>query len=358
MQLSDDSGNNGFARINLLEPTFSWMMKSWMRLQYIETRDLISGLSPSSNPCDGLDFALTYTGEGVVPRSQQELERMILFEEAKKYSVLAYKDLKGAPVFQLDNASISNINGRVTLSAQLVSDAFPETNETRNNQAWDTHIPVPTSPPEQLSKKSSNQEGISAIAQKSARDKEFLGFWHKKYVPGNADLQRPPSRISNRPRTALAISTDPNNDRPFFPSQPAASGRRSVSATPPLMPGRHSQRSQDAYNIKNMDLISNQRHIPHYLLPNSKEINTAENGVGHRLRSSSGGAEHLRGSVSRSQPLSERNLHHGNPPASFTIYLITRQLYNFLQPEMLPCLITNPVPMIAVISIDRMYEMK
>lgn len=334
MQLSDDLGSNGFARINLLGPTVSWMVKSWMRLQCEETRDLISVSSPSSRPDGSSNFdkslasVSTYgnVGGGMVsrsPRRQQEVERKILFEEAKEYSVVAYTEPKGAQVFRFDNTSISNSNGRATLNSRLDSKAVPndfepvpELAEPENDQTWDTYVPVPSPPTEQQRNKSSNRKIASTIAQESTGDGEFLGFWPDEYVPRNADLRRPPSRISIRPRTALAISTDDEGDKPNISTQLSASGRRSVSAKSQLMSGRHSQSMQDAYNIKDVDLISNQRYIPHYLLANNKDIPVVENGVDRRLRSSSSDAGHLRGSVSRSQQLSRTKSPPWRPPSS------------------------------------------
>lgn len=114
MQTSTNAaGQTAFTRLNLLVPRVSWMLKSWMRLQCEETRDLITAASThqlnnsllsangngsvAASGYQDRSFLTISTQRNTMisrvsrsPRRQKELEQQILHEEAKEYSVFAY----------------------------------------------------------------------------------------------------------------------------------------------------------------------------------------------------------------------------------------------------------------------------
>lgn len=328
MQVSDDLGNNGLARLNLLGPTVSWMLKSWMRLQCEETRDLISSVnSPQGDRVDSsLQFDRTHMsvstlgsvaagGGGAIvsrsPRRQREIEQKILFEEAKEYSVLAYTEPRTFSFSKSDVRSSSTGRHR-DVSVNEHDDLAAVASSSINDHEWGNEAPVVLSTREELqTRKRTSPSSSRRLHHIQPDDETDLPGW-----PDHFEMERPPSRNSVRPRTALVAPMVYSSAEKL----PSSSVRnRSVS---PLMTGRHSRETQEVYDIKDKDILSNHRYIPRYILSKKSgggnEPVLEERVVERRLRSSSADGVRVRSSLSRSQQdVSRAKSPPWRPPSAF-----------------------------------------
>lgn len=331
MQVSDDLGNNGLARLNLLGPTVSWMLKSWMRLQCEETRDLISSVtSPQgdhvdhANQFDRTQMSLSTLGSVTAsamvsrsPRRQRELEQKILFEEAKEYSVLAYTEPRKFSFSKSADVRSSSMGGQLEVTTNE-HDEYGTASSRINDNEWGNEAPVVLSTREELATRIRTSPSSSRRHHQPQPEIEsdFSGW------PDHFEMERPPSRNSVRPRTALAA--------PMLYSSAEKLPQSSIRSrsTSPLMTGRHSRETQEVYDIKDKDILSNHRYIPRYILSKKsgggEEMMLEERVVERRLRSSSADGVRVRGSLTKSQqdisrakspPWRPPSSHHQDPKA-------------------------------------------
>lgn len=324
MQVSDDLGNNGLARLNLLGPTVSWMLKSWMRLQCEETRDLISSVnSPqgdhvdNASPFDRTHMSVSTLGSVTAagamvsrsPRRQREIEQKILFEEAKEYSVLAYTEPRKFSFSKSDVRS-SSAGGHLdeTTNEQL------EYTGTSSRNEWGNDASVVSSSREELAATRNRTSPSSSRRHHQPQpeiEADFSG-WLDHF-----EMERPPSRNSVRPRTALAAPMLYSSAEKL----PLSSIRNRSNS--PLMTGRHSRETQEVYDIKDKDILSNHRYIPRYILSKKsggggEDPVVEERVVERRLRSSSADGVRVRGALTKSQQdVSRAKSPPWRPPSSF-----------------------------------------
>jgi hypothetical protein len=328
MQVSDDLGNNGLARLNLLGPTVSWMLKSWMRLQCEETRDLISSVtSPqgehvdNASPFDRTHMSVSTLGSVTAagamvsrsPRRQREIEQKILFEEAKEYSVLAYTEPRKFSFSKSDVRS-SSAGGHLDETTNEQHEYTVASSSRINDNEWGNDAPVVSSSRDQLAATRNRTSPSSSRRHHQPQpeiESDFSG-WADHF-----EMERPPSRNSVRPRTALAAPMLYSSAEKL----PLSSIRNRSNS--PLMAGRHSRETQEVYDIKDKDILSNHRYIPRYILSKKsggggEEPVVEERVVERRLRSSSADGVRVRGSLTKSQQdVSRAKSPPWRPPSSF-----------------------------------------